>query len=137
MTLKAVPSMTRCATCRHPFSFHPKGGPCKAVKCGAACKRFKSPPQVELVPEAPEPHQITEALDVLTAVIQRSARTTRPAAAARLEWLINAIPSLRSAARGSDRSLLLILADCRQPAAAPQTAEVAPDNDDAQQDDPP
>lgn len=128
MPLRAVPSSTKCATCHHPLSFHPRGGPCKAAQCPARCKRFKTPAQVELMPEAPQPHQLTEALDILTAVVQRAPKATRPKAAANLEWLINAIPTLRKAAGASDRSLRNILADCRRPAAAPQDAEVAPDD---------
>lgn len=123
-----LPSGTKCAVCRHPLSFHPGSGPCKAAQCSAGCQHFKAPSQPSLMPKAPTAASLTEALDTLTVVIQRAPSTTRSKAAANLEWMIKNFPALRKAAGASNAPLLQILADCRRPPAAPQDAEVAHDD---------
>lgn len=130
MPRKAVPSSTKCVTCHHPRSFHPGGGRCLAAQCSAECKKFKmpSPAAATTMPVAPDPSELIAALDVLTTVVQRAPKTYRAKAAINLEWFINSFPTLRRAAGSSDRPLRQILADCRQPPAAPQDAEVAPDD---------
>lgn len=126
MAEKTFPASARCATCRHPRSFHPDGGPCKANhRDRTGCEGFVGRPGQTLVPILPPAEQLAAALDTVMTAIEHAAGTpgARKAAAA-LGTVVMEVPSLRIIA---DADLTERMRTCLETPALHEDAEVTDD----------